>query len=194
MTPVIVLSLLADIGIPMIFLTLPLMLMLLLPVIAVEAYFYRRWLDLTKWQATKCSAVSNLVSTLIDIALAWGIMVGVEFGTMGLTDGNHYVRTWKSPIADLVLFFLSSAWIAPVEGMREWLIPAATLSLLVPFFFTSYAMEYLILKFMVGMPDGGPPSLSYFRVRLAVRNVNLVTYAALFLSAAIWLVFSLPHH
>jgi hypothetical protein len=106
MTPVIVLSLLADIGIPMIFLTLPLMLMLLLPVIAVEAYFYRRWLDLTKWQATKCSAVSNLVSTLIDIALAWGIMVGVEFGTMGLTDGNHYVRTWKSPIADLVLFFL----------------------------------------------------------------------------------------
>lgn len=143
MTTATLFPLLADIGIPMISLTFPLMLVLLVPVIAVEGFLYRRWLELAMWQALKCSGVSNLVSTVIGIPVAWGIMVGVEFGTMGLADSTHYIRTWQSPIAEAVLFFLSSAWIAPVEGKTAWLIPSATLALLIPFFFASYLIEYL---------------------------------------------------
>lgn len=47
---------------------------------------------------------------------------------------------------------------------------------------------------MVGMPNGGPPNLAYSRVRIAVRNSNLITYGVMFLAAAVWLMFSLPHH
>jgi hypothetical protein len=61
------LPLLADAGIPMIFLTLPLMLMLLIPVIAIEGFLCKKWLGLTTWEAMKSNAVSNLASTLIGV-------------------------------------------------------------------------------------------------------------------------------
>jgi hypothetical protein len=62
--------LLADAGIPMIALTLPLMLMLLIPVIVIEGLLCKKWLGLTNWEAMKSNAVSNLVSTLVGIPLA----------------------------------------------------------------------------------------------------------------------------
>jgi hypothetical protein len=55
-------------------------------------------------------------------------------------------------------------------------------------------MEYLVIKFMVGMPEGGPPNLAYPRVRIAVRNANLISYGAMFVATAVWLLVSLPHH
>jgi len=42
-----------------------------------------------------------------------------------------------------------------------WWIPAAILFLLVPFFFVSYGIEYGVVAYMVGMPEGGPPKLAY---------------------------------
>jgi hypothetical protein len=71
-------------------------------------------------------------------------------------------------------------------------IPAATLALLIPFFFASYVVEYLVIKFMLGMPEGGPANLAYPRIRKAVRNANLITYGAMFVTTAVWLVMSLP--
>jgi hypothetical protein len=76
----------------------------------------------------------------------------------------------------------------PAERKKLWLIPAAILVLLVPFFFASYGIEYLVIKSMVGMPEGGPPNLAYSRVRIAVRNANLITYGAMFVGTAVWLL------
>ena len=61
--------------------------------------------------------------------------------------------------------------------------------LLVPFFFASYAIEYRVIKSVVGMPEGSP-NRAYPRVRIAVRNANLVTYGAMFAAPSVWLVFS----
>jgi hypothetical protein len=186
------LPLLADAGIPMIFLTLPLMLMLLIPVIAIEGFLCKKWLGLTTWEAMKSNAVSNLASTLIGVPVAWAIMLGLEFGTMGLVDSSHAIQNWRSPIAEVIFFFFSSAWIGPPQDKNLWVIPAATLALLIPFFFASYVVEYLVIKFMLGMPEGGPANLAYPRIRKAVRNANLITYGAMFVTTAVWLVMSLP--
>jgi hypothetical protein len=183
------LPLLADAGVPMLFFTLPAMLMLLIPVILLEGFLCRKWLGLTTWEAMKSNAVSNLASTIIGVPVAWAVMFGVEFGVIGLAEKTHAIDNWHSPLANLIFLLVGSAWIGSPEA-----IPAATLVLLVPFFFASYGIEYLVVKFMVGMPEGGPPNLAYPRVRIAVRNANLISYGAMFVATAVWLLLSLPHH
>ena len=172
----------------MIALTFPLMLMLLIPVIVIEGLLCKKWLGLTNWEAMKSNAVSNLVSTLVGIPLAWAIMLGLQFGAMASVERSHFLDS-DSPLATAVALLLNSAWIPPAEGSNVWWIPAAILVLLVPFFFASYGIEYLVMAYMIGMPSGGPENLAYPRIRTAVRNANLVTYGAMFIAASIWLVY-----
>jgi hypothetical protein len=75
--------LLADVGVPMIFLTFPAMATLLLPIILVETWFLRKWLALGAWEAAKSSAVANVASTLLGVPAAWAVMLCVEFGVVG---------------------------------------------------------------------------------------------------------------
>lgn len=63
--------LLADAGVPMIFLTFPAMLILLVPIIFIESWLCRSSLHLTFWAALKSNAISNIVSTLIGVPIAW---------------------------------------------------------------------------------------------------------------------------
>jgi hypothetical protein len=183
-------TLLADAGVPMILLTFPAMLMLLIPVIVIEGLLCKKWLGLTMAEAMKSNAASNLASTIIGIPVAWAIMLGVEFVTFGIIERSNPIQNWRSPLAQVIWFFLGSAWIGPPSEKNVWVIPAATLVLLVPFFLASYGIEYLVVKHMVGMPEGGPPNLAYRRVRIAVRNANLVTYGAMFVATSVWLFFS----
>ncbi|MGB6875921.1 MAG: hypothetical protein WBD87_07780 [Candidatus Acidiferrales bacterium] len=191
--PVILVPLFADAGIPMIALTWPLMLILLIPIIVVESLLCKKWLGLTTWEAMKSNACSNLLSTVVGIPMAWAAMFAVELGVSELTATSTTIANWHSPLANVVSLLLGSAWLGPAEGKDVWIIPAATMVLLIPFFFASYGIEYLVLHFMVGMPEGGPPNLAYPRVRIAVRNANLVTYGAMFVAASIWLMVWLPY-
>ena len=181
--------LLADAGITMIAMTLPPMLMLLIPVIVVEGLLCKKWLGLTNWDAMKSNAVSNLVSTIVGVPLAWGIMLVLQFAAIASVDRLNFLNS-NSPLATAIAFLLHSAWIGPAEGNREWWIPAAILVLLVPFFLASYGIEYTVMAYMIGMPAGGPENLTYPRVRKAVRNANLATYGMMFIATSIWLVFT----
>jgi hypothetical protein len=186
--------LLADAGIPMIALTLPLMLMLLVPVVVIEGFLCKKWLRLTNWEALKSNTVANLVSTIIGVPLAWALMLGLQFAAMATVDQKLKFLNSNSPLATVVAFLLHSAWIPPAEGTNVWWIPTAILVLLVPFFIASYGIEYLVMAYMVGMPAGGPENLTYPRVKRAVRNANLVTYGAMFIATSIWLIVSLKRN
>jgi len=76
--PFVVLLLFADAGIPMIFLTWPAMVILLVPVILIEGVLCRRWLGLKTSQAIRINAVSNLASTIIGIPVAWAGMLAMS--------------------------------------------------------------------------------------------------------------------
>jgi len=192
--PSILLPLPADVGLPTIVLVFPAMLILLIPIIVVEGLLCKKWLGLTTWQAMKANALSNLVSTIIGIPVAWLLMFLVDFAAALLLFRTGAFDNWHSPLAKIVFVVLGSAWIGPLEGQGIWFIPAAALILLIPFFFASYWIEYRVIKFMVGKPKHGLPALDYPKVRIAVRNANLVTYGIMFLATSVWLVFSLPHH
>ncbi len=170
------------------------MIVLLIPVIVIEGLLCKKWLGLKTWQAIKTNAVSNLASTIIGIPVAWAVMVAIEFGTMGLVGESNALQNWHSPIANVIFFLFSSAWLNPDLGEHAWVIPAATLILLIPFFFASYWIEYFVVRKMVGTPDGEPPNLAYTRVRTAVRNANLITYGIMFLVISVWLALSLRHN
>src|ERR1700684_3140249 len=113
--PLVVLPLYADAGVPMIFLTLPTMGILLIPIILVEAFLCKRWLGLTAWEAMKLNAASNLASTLIGVPLAWGIMFGIEFLAFSAIEHSNAIQNWNSPIVSVVWLFLGSAWLAPMS-------------------------------------------------------------------------------
>lgn len=181
-------SMLADAGIPMIVFTFPAMVLLLIPVVATEAFLCKKWLGLSTWTALKANAASNLASTLLGIPGAWAIMLAVEFGTMGLVERIPKLQNWDTPLSNTIFLILDSAWLGPIRGDSIWIVPAATLVLLVPFFFASYSIEYLVLKFMVGESDEQRRNFTDHRLRIAVRNANLVTYGAMFVGTVIWLL------
>jgi hypothetical protein len=106
-----VLPLYADAGVPMIFLTLPAMGILLIPIILVEGFLCKKWLGLTTWEAMKLNAASNLVSTLIGVPLAWAIMFGIEFLAFSAIERSNALQNWNSPIARVVSLLLSAAWL-----------------------------------------------------------------------------------
>jgi len=112
---------------------------------------------------------------------------------MGLVGESNALQNWHSPIANVIFFLFSSAWLNPDLGESAWVIPAATLILLIPFFFASYWIEYFVVRKMVGTPDGEPSNLGHARVRTAVRNANLITYGIMFLATSVWLGLSWRH-
>ena len=177
----------------MISVTWPAIVVLLIPVIVIEGMLSAKWLKLPTWQAMKANAASNVTSTLIGIPVAWALMLAVEIGLLGPSLNLPTIEKWKSPLADVVAVVLTSAWLRPVEHKDFWMIGTATLVLLFPFFFASYWIEYFVVRRMIGKADGEPPNLAYPRVKIAVRNANLVTYGVMFLATCVWLAISLRH-
>jgi hypothetical protein len=116
---------LADVGVPMIFLTFPAMVMLLLPIIMVEAYFLHKWLALGAWEAAKSSAIANIVSALLGVPAAWAVMLCVEFGVgwsvATIPSLSQASEKWNSPIASVVTTLLSRclAWARRKEPLLD---------------------------------------------------------------------------
>ena len=187
------LTLQADTGIPMIVLTWPGMLLLLIPIIVLEGLLCRKWLGWSTRDALRLNAASNVVSTLVGVPIAWGVMLLLQLGAVALLISTGVAERWTNPgpLAQAIFFLFASAWVETPENGSIGVIPAATLVLLVPFFFASYWIEYVVMKRMLGWKDGDQPDFELGRIKIAVRNANLVCYAAMFVATATWLIFEL---
>ena len=159
--------LLFNMGVPMIFSSLPMMIIALLPIIFLEAFSFYSALELNFWRALKIETVANLTSTFIGIPIAWLLLVGIQLITGG---GSAYgintlpkqflAVTWQSP------------WLMPYQNNLRWMIPVARIVLLIPFFFASWFCEYLVIKYL--FDDINSNGLSY-----TVRDANLLSYGLL---------------
>lgn len=187
-----IILLIADARVPMIFLTFPAMLALLIPIIFLEAWLCRRWLGLDTWTAIKSNALANVASTLIGVPAAWCVMLSVEmFVGVSIIQLPGVERIWNSLVARVVSALLFSAWLGPDEKNLYWMIPVAVLGLLIPTYLLSVWIESFIIDHMVSMPDEDPSNLTSFRVRQVVRHANLASYALLAGGAVAWLFVSL---
>jgi len=164
-------------GLPMIFPTMFLMIIALGPIIFIEAYMFRG-LGLSLERTVLSTAAANIVSTAIGIPVTWGLLFGLQMATNwtgGLTQGGSF---W-----DILLgLTLQAPWVHPRGPEYDWIVYGAGLVLLVPFFFVSWLVEYWVVRFMARnamIASGAEPSETGGKIKRAVRNANLVTYALL---------------
>lgn len=157
----------ANAGVPMLFLAMPAFLISIVPIIAIETFYISKGLGLSISQSLKTVSVSNIASTIVGIPVTWFLLVLVQMltgggGAYGLDSymGKVLAVTWQAP------------WLIPYETDLNWMIPAAGLVLLVPFFFASWWSEYLVSKKML---QALPSNI----LKVKVRNANLITYCML---------------
>ena len=157
----------ANAGVPMIFLAMPVLGLSIIPIIIIEAIFLSKKLELAVPSAFKTSTISNLVSTIIGIPLTWLLLVLIQMLAGG--GGAFGLDTMPGKVLSVTL---QAAWLIPYESDMHWMIPVAGLVLLVPFFFASWWSEYFVSKKIL-------KEHSAQRVKIAVRNANIITYALL---------------
>jgi len=157
----------ADAGLPMIFMTMPTMVVALIPVILIESVVIQKYLKIRFGYILKITILQNVVSTIFGIPIVWFILVVIQIITGGGsaygldTLGKQFLAvTWQAP------------WLIPYEEDFGWMIPAATLTLLVPFFFASWKIEYYVAQLVY--KEIGSKTLNH-----ATRNANFISYCAL---------------
>jgi hypothetical protein len=157
----------ANAGVPMLFLAMPAFVISLVPIIAIEAVYISKSLELPIGQSLKTVSISNVVSTIVGIPITWFLLVVIQMVTGGggaygidTVMGKVLAVTWQAP------------WLIPYEDDLNWMIPVAGLVLLVPFFFVSWWSEYFVSKNI-------NKTLPLLSIRSKVRNANLITYTLL---------------
>ena len=159
----------ANIGIPTIIVVMPVMVLSLLPIIAIEAHAYARMLAVPGRRALRAAVVTNLLSSFIGIPVAWGLLLVAQI----LLGGGRSFGLETLP--DRVLSFTLQAPLLVLHDDAPWLLPAAGLVLMVPFFLASWWTEYWLARRLFREV---PPAA----VWRAVRDANLRSYALL----ALW--------
>ncbi len=166
----------------MIFLTFPLMLAALIPVILLEVWIAKPLLGTSYGKTTWVIAVANVASTIVGIPAAWVAMFGLEL-LAGTTISRLVPQKFsEGPVINAVYLILSSAWLAPGSGLY-WAVPVAAMVLLIPSFFASWYIEIFIIDKMV---EG-----DWATIRSTGFKANAVSYAFLVLAGCGWLVFSI---
>lgn len=167
----------ANAGVPMIFLQMPAMLIALIPVIIIELLIAKHLTRLDWKKVSLGVTTANIISTIIGIPLSWGIMLGLELLTTG---GGVYT----GPLEKVAAVTLQAAWLIPYENDLFWMIPTAMVVLLIPAFLISVWMERLVcFRFW--------KSIERVSVKRAVWIFNAISYGILMVCVFVWLSISI---
>ncbi len=166
----------ANIGLPMLAITLPALIAGLLPIIFIESFVMKKILARSFKDVFRVVFLGNIISTFVGIPITWGLLAffqmttgaGRAFGLKTLAD-KFLAVTWQAP------------WLIPYADQAHWMIPASVIFLLIPFFFASWFIEYMIAKNML-------KDLSKKIVNRAIFKVNIVSYALMEILACLWLL------
>ena len=168
----------ANAGVPMIFLVMPAFAFSIVPIIILESFYIANKLQLSRKVVYKTVTVSNLVSTIVGIPAAWILLVSIQLITGG---GSAYGI--DTTIEKILAVTWQAPWLIPYEHSLNWMIPVAGTVLLVPLFFISWWFEYLVSKSMLKEVEPN-------RIKLLVRNANLITYSLMMLWPIIyWFIY-----
>lgn len=162
---------------PTLALVLPELLLLLIPMIVVEAQVLLRWLDLRLGQAFALSTLANLASTLVGVPLAWTVLRGIEAATIG----DRWIPV-ESPWDAVVVGVLQAAWI-PDMGRGAVLVVSFAWLMLV-FFAVSWLIEWAVIRFWLWRRQAASAALATQEGHAVARPVliaNAISYGVAFL-------------
>lgn len=157
----------ANAGLPMLVVTLPAMLVGLIPIVIVETVVLVSRLRSSVAKTAALTAAANVLTTIVGVPATWALLALLQMVTGG---GSAYGI--DTPLQKMLAVTWQAPWLIPYEADLGWMIPAAMLVLLVPFFFASWAIEAAIVSLRF-RPFWGPS------IRAAVWRANVVSYALL---------------
>jgi hypothetical protein len=173
-------ALFANAGLPMLFVGWPVLVAALIPITAVEAMWYRRFLKLPGKRAWRGSLKANIRSTFVGLPVAWFIWAALGGVTVGITSSSGLISRelfLESYTVAFLYLVATSAWLLPTPGgSNEVLLLGAGMILMLPAYLVSYLTEARILR--SEWTDRNPDQV-YRHVWLA----HLVTYGLLYLAA-----------
>jgi len=158
------------------------MAIVLVPIILIESAVGRVYVQLPATKLVSGIAVANVVSTFIGIPIASVVMLLVNILTTGTT-----VHGFDTPIAAFKSVVLQASWLVPYEDQLDWLVPAATLVLLVPYFLASVWIERITLYRAWKTEERR-------RVARVALVANIVSYTGLAAVVVIWLWRAITAH
>lgn len=176
----------ANVGFPMLIIAWPGMIIALIPIIALESYCLRSMLKLPFAKSLKLMTIANLESTIIGVPLTWLALLLIEF-IMGLAGWLFFKIGFELPkvLAYIFSITLGAAWLTPfADPQGHWIVPAACLFLLIPFYFVTWYVEYRCLKKRI-------KKIKSTTLKRIVRNINLISYGLLGIIVLGWLISSI---
>jgi hypothetical protein len=164
----------ANAGVPMLAIILPGMIVSLIPIILIEAWYISRSLNISFARAIKVMGIANLESTLIGIPVTWTVWVAVEmlFAYVGYYLSDYLGLSLPDFIYSVFAITIGAAWVAPNKSNAYWLLPAAVSVLLLVFFYISWLIERRRAKRL--LRECAPES-----VNKATLRANILSYGLL---------------
>jgi hypothetical protein len=163
------------------FVTFPAMVLALIPIVLLESFVLSRVLKRNAASLVTSATTANVVSTIIGIPLTWVALVLLQWGT-----GGDTFHQFPRPLENFLAVTWQAPWLLPYEDQLYWMVPVASLFLLVPFFFASYFIEApIVSRFQRQIPKA--------QVRAAVFRANVASYAGLAVFNLAWLAWALAH-
>jgi hypothetical protein len=157
----------ANIGLPMIFVELPFLVIALAPVVVLESIVYRWALPVTWTESLSGAFRANLLSTFVGVPLAWFVQVVAQ-----VLLGGGAMWGLDTPLLELAAVTVQSAWLIPYADEFVWMVPAASLFLMLPCFLVSVVVERLLLRRIW-------PAIPPERLNRVVALANAVSYTVL---------------
>ena len=157
----------ANIGLPMIFISYPMMLAAFLPVVFIESYLLSIFIKFPFNKTVGPVFIANLATTVVGFPISWALLLGFEL----LTTGGSCGPGFDNLALGVLTVILESAWLCPWENVNygKMIIPLALIVSFVVAFFLSVLVEKLIL---IKVIDG----VEKKKLKRAVWIANAVSY------------------
>jgi hypothetical protein len=172
----------ANVGVPMLFVHLPALCAALIPIMGIECWVATRFFK-TPWKTVRPAIIrANVISTLMGFPVMWCLMVVAD-----LSMGGGAARGLHTTAQKVYAVTVQAPWLMPYEQDLYWMIPCAALVLLVPAYFMSVGVEGYILK-------RAWPTFRSADVARFVWRSHLISYGFLALMWGVALAYDLKRH
>jgi hypothetical protein len=162
--------LLADAILPSLVLVWPITILLLLPIIGVEARYARSQLNLSGWEAFRVFGVANIASTVVGLPIATALVGAVQnrlqIRLFGTRQSNFDQWSRGGDVSQLTRGF---------GQYPRWTLIVAAVLMFVMCFLISWWVEAAYVKWWISRrkPDAG---LVSSKTSYVVRNANVISY------------------
>jgi hypothetical protein len=169
---------LANLGIPMLAVQMPLLLGALPAVVFIESYLLRHWYSMDGFRAVKLATVANLLSTVLGFPIMWFLLFMLQ-----ALSSNYIPSPKTEPWQSIFSVTAQSAWLENTRHREYWMVPTACLVLLVPAFFMTVFIESFVYRRTLARESSGPTPMQA-TWRMHWFSYGFLAMAGLFLLTA----------